>query len=431
MKDISSRDLIKDPITLIDISFKRGEFIFSALWMLNSLYSNLIPNFQDRIRFIWDNCIYILIDEKYKDGELIRRLYLDLKLINDEFSISSNFKKEHIYICSTNDMTPIENTPIRNMSGENLKMKFDIVIGNPPYQDPTTKKVQGSRKNPSKLWHGFIIIANKICAKDGIVALITPPNYTQPTNKSFKEVMSRTDLFINMDNKITKMLDVSIKTSYFVYRNKEDLSIKNVNFFDGSSNFQTQYKYGDMIPMIEFSKLGQSICNRVLNNDFEKYVFKSNQDEIPNFKNLPKIGNDQYKYPMFDFQATRFSKLKPRDFEKTKIIISEFLARRPPNNLLLPNIYLDEKGEYGCLYKKKGGYITFNSIISAKNTFFYLKDSKVMNFVFKQFSINSFMQSRVLESITKIECDVNITDEYLYNYFGLTPNEIDIIENNI
>ncbi|MFW6002516.1 MAG: Eco57I restriction-modification methylase domain-containing protein, partial [archaeon] len=305
-----------------------------------------------------------------------------------------------------------------NILEEQIDMKFDVVIGNPPYQDPTTKKVQGSRKNPRKLWHDFIKKSNEISKYGGYISLITPPNFTQPTNKSSKEVMSKKDLYINMSTDIRKKVGVGIAMSYFIYKNEDNLEKKDVSFFDGKNNFNIPYVYGDMIALIDFSRIDQQICHKVLNNDLKKYDFKSNQKEIKSFKHLPIVKDNVYKYPIFDFQNIKYSDKKPSDINKPKVIISEFLSRRG-GGYLLPNIYLDKHGEYGCWYKKKGGYIDFNSKNEAENIFHYLRYSNLMNFVFKHFSINSFMQSKVLESITVIDPTKKWTDQELYEYFNL------------
>ena len=53
-------------------------------------------------------------------------------------------------------------------------MKFDVVIGNPPYQNKTEGNRGGSSSNP--LWWEFTNIAFNIVKDNGIVSLITPDN---------------------------------------------------------------------------------------------------------------------------------------------------------------------------------------------------------------------------------------------------------------
>ena len=47
-------------------------------------------------------------------------------------------------------------------------MKFDVVVGNPPYQAP-------GKENKAKLWPQFVEMAfDELVAPDGYVSLITP-----------------------------------------------------------------------------------------------------------------------------------------------------------------------------------------------------------------------------------------------------------------
>lgn len=76
-------------------------------------------------------------------------------------------------------VTDIKDTEVLN------DMKFDVVVGNPPYQDPLT---------PSrKLWVEFIFCANKVVRAGGICAMVTPNSWvTRPDGQKFSKV---TELF--------------------------------------------------------------------------------------------------------------------------------------------------------------------------------------------------------------------------------------------
>lgn len=68
------------------------------------------------------------------------------------------------------------NIEFKNALEEDINMKFDVVIGNPPYQLPV--KNNGTRKGSgNKLWHRFIEFAFDISKDDGIVSFITPAHW--------------------------------------------------------------------------------------------------------------------------------------------------------------------------------------------------------------------------------------------------------------
>ena len=53
------------------------------------------------------------------------------------------------------------------------KMKFDVVFGNPPYQNPNSNSSSG------KLWGKFVEVAFESVTEGGKVAMITPNSWTK------------------------------------------------------------------------------------------------------------------------------------------------------------------------------------------------------------------------------------------------------------
>lgn len=55
-------------------------------------------------------------------------------------------------------------------------MKFDVVVGNPPYNPPTEEKRGGSGSG-NKIWQKFVEIAFKHSKYDSVVAMVVPTNW--------------------------------------------------------------------------------------------------------------------------------------------------------------------------------------------------------------------------------------------------------------
>ena len=58
------------------------------------------------------------------------------------------------------------------------QMRFDVVIGNPPFQEVTEK---GRKDQASNLWTKFWVKSLKLAKEDGIVSLITPTSWLSPS----------------------------------------------------------------------------------------------------------------------------------------------------------------------------------------------------------------------------------------------------------
>jgi hypothetical protein len=63
-------------------------------------------------------------------------------------------------------------------------MKFDVVIGNPPYQAP--KELEGGKKKGTiggDLWSKFVKKSVELCKDDGYISLIHPPMWRKPEHE--------------------------------------------------------------------------------------------------------------------------------------------------------------------------------------------------------------------------------------------------------
>lgn len=74
---------------------------------------------------------------------------------------------------------------------EDIKMKFDVIVGNPPYQD--------SRAPTLKLWHKFVELSFNLVEDGGYFAFVTPRSWverpnSQLSNKIVKEVFTKNQL---------------------------------------------------------------------------------------------------------------------------------------------------------------------------------------------------------------------------------------------
>ena len=83
-----------------------------------------------------------------------------------------------LLVCFTNDVLvryPQINIAKGDFLSLNFNMKFDVIVGNPPFQDG------GRGDEANKLWPYFVKKADDLLADDGYVAMISPNGWMQPT----------------------------------------------------------------------------------------------------------------------------------------------------------------------------------------------------------------------------------------------------------
>lgn len=91
------------------------------------------------------------------------------------------------------------------------KMKFDVVIGNPPYQDSKNNDIA------SNLWSKFWVKALRLTKDDGIVSLITPFSWCSPS-QDFKKIADAYEgdrRLWDTFNRFTSVADVENVAQYF------------------------------------------------------------------------------------------------------------------------------------------------------------------------------------------------------------------------
>jgi hypothetical protein len=116
---------------------------------------------------------------------------------------------------------------------ENINMKFDVIIGNPPYQE----KVGPNKTEP--LWNKFVKKAIELCNTNGYVAMIHPSGWRNIEGK-FKDIqkliLSKKVYFLSIHNEKDGLETFGAETryDYYVLQNVEnDGSETMVRFQDG------------------------------------------------------------------------------------------------------------------------------------------------------------------------------------------------------
>jgi hypothetical protein len=395
--NIKDRDLINNPIKLVDAYVKQAEFILPSVFYLDKIYKNIKEDYIERMQFIFDNCIYAVIDNKYYNTTIYRNLIKDLIDMFPEVNFS-NFKK-HIYKYNLDH-------EIKDMEKD---MKFDIVVGNPPYQDPDNK----NKAHP--IWVKILEICFNILLKEnGLIGFITPDSWMTPSSKITKYFTNKELIWLYMDG--SKYFNVGSKITTYIIKNKNN--DKNSTCIEWDDKKIDMNLFGmDFIPS-DISEVSFKVLKSFSNED--KIIINSigKPWRSDDKENVSKEETSDFKYKLFhtNTESIYSKKIHPNQNDK-KIIINKTGTWKP--------FYSDNMGFT---------HINYAKIVSSEQEGFLVEkylNSKLINYYIKIMNIFGARDKYTIENIPTMPAKYNGKDQDLYDYFNLTQEEIDYIEANV
>jgi site-specific DNA-methyltransferase (adenine-specific) len=301
-----------------------------------------------------------------------------------------------------------------------FKMKFDVVIGNPPYNwSDGTKQRKNNREN---LWTRFISKSfEEWVTEDGYVAMVVPKTWMSPS-RDYGSTIIVQDYFkpnqveaINIDE-CARHFNVGSSFSYFVVRVDGSKSSQVTKVVSNSGKFDmdlssTTWDMG--IPTILekdiISMLGKFYAGAKPFDWLRQY--EGQVDEIL----------DQGPVAVFHTPASKGKTFcnTPSYLHTTVKVMVSLSGRYEP---FYDNGNTSPSGFIVCLKIKQG-----ESLVNAQSVL----DSKLYKLVVdKLFRYNGFINGNVLKGLPALDLTKLWTDQDIYTHFNLTKDEIDAIERN-
>jgi site-specific DNA-methyltransferase (adenine-specific) len=286
-------------------------------------------------------------------------------------------------------------------------MKFDVVVGNPPYNDGE------KRGSYNSVWYKFVLCGNRLTKQDGFLSMITPQTwFSQPR--------------INKGNGIAKVADIIFGTATVI----ETIGLE--KHFPAVGSTFSYYIISPTLHGTQVTVNGNIIDRCSIRSALLSYsasiVLKLQSHPLfprcsnaSGGKHLSQTQDAVYQYPTVVSQnRTDYATTKSK-FHNTKKAI--FLVRTafdfpvldPIGNLSPPSgsvssVYLfDTEQEclsFGDLFNRK----LYKFIISAQRKH------------------HGFLSMLTVSSIPLVDLSRSWTDEELYAHFNLAQEEIDYIE---
>ncbi|CAB4123190.1 Restriction modification methylase Eco57I [uncultured Caudovirales phage] len=273
-----------------------------------------------------------------------------------------------------------------------IDMKFDLVIGNPPYQNTHTAK-----RWP--LWHEFVIKSKELSKSH--VALVTPNSWIGAGTSDAKAAIWSSLVSCNLD--VGRHFDVGSTFSFFI------LDVNN-----STPSFRVKTAKEELV----IPRTQEWIPNTAtqlaidINRKFfttEKFSFKRGECHSSNKSNFSDSG-----YDVFHTNAqTLHLKKKPTAFESAKVAISlsgysQFKYGK--------DFGVSQAAAYMCVDETQ--------LDNARSVF----ESRLFSWALNANKWSGWNSLDVIKSLPLMDLSKLWTDSDIYKHFKLTPEEIEYIE---
>lgn len=441
----------------LDPCCKTGVFLREITIRLIKGLKDEIPDLQERVNHILTNQVYGIAITELTALTTRRTLYCS-KDANGEFSICTTFghpegniyyrRIEHDWkngICSLCGASQSEydrsvhletyayafiHKPIEEL----FNVKFDVIIGNPPYQ----LSVSGNNKRSIPLYHKFVEQAIKLNPK--YITMIIPSRwFSLPAMKNFRATMfdqNKLEYLVDFLDSNSCFSDVDIKggVCYFLWNNRHDgpCNVKTIK----SSSISTMTRYLTHLETNVFIRHNEAIpiLEKVLSFQelsFSTIVSKQKPFGLPTNYTASECSEDG------DLKVHAFKKkmyAKKDEITKNTDLIDLYKLFTPKAvgsgvmgcDRLQP--ILGSPGEI-CTetYLVVGASSDLNEVLNIlsytqTNFFHFMWGLKKIT----QDALNSSFELIPMQDFSK-----PWTDEELYKKYGLTQEEIDYIESMI
>ena len=298
---------------------------------------------------------------------------------------------------------------------ENLDMKFDCVLANPPYQ--------AAKGESATIWDNFVIKGMELAKDGGMVSMIHPPAWRKPGHYLWKIMTQDNQLVyvnINGEEKGNKIFNAGTRFDYYLIK-KEKPTKETLVIDELGAETSIDLIGRECLPNFGISiwdKITGSADQKLLaNHSYECSTLKSNlahADEnhpYPQLTAMSKTGVPRYVY----------SKTPHTDQYTKKVIFSD-------SRFLVP--LFDVDAMLGA--SEHGIYIKVQNNKEGENLVKYLK-SDLIQFVVKATKWGNFqMLWTMFKYIDWPFSDFDeVTDDVIYSHFGITEEEIEFIEKQI
>ncbi len=295
-------------------------------------------------------------------------------------------------------------------------MRFDHIIGNPPYQDSS----HCEKKNT--LWRKFVDLSLRMCNDKGIIAFIVPSSWMGSKELLKKYFLNHNLLFINKDE-CKRHFNVGSTFSYYIMEKGEYCGItkivnKEINGDIVSSEIDIRDYIFDSFPR-NLSIISNSILKKVLDKKLPVLgIINSTTHHNVHHDRWKTQEQGDFVYPVYNTP----SKL--------------YFFNTPHRHQNIPKIIIPT-----TTYYRKTLFTTFGT---TQSFCYLLLDDKIIpeialsnlnnilfDYVNECFRYANWNNVQVLKKLPLIPLDRKMSDMDILNFFGIDTEEAEYIKKQI
>lgn len=290
----------------------------------------------------------------------------------------------------------------KNKNGE--LMKFDLVIGNPPYQ--------------KEMWVDLVQVALDCCKTGGYVVMVTPTNWVFSYYKAHKMIFANEVIIASND--VTAFFPSIAESIGWFFLQKTPRVSTQIPML-GKDGAQYAFQPGEFMVARGLSAVTNNLLSK-FNALAKRECFKSNCKT----DSLRETPDDEFKFPVINhIWGMKYTNVAPTHPGQMRVFLSRTLVRRGGQRTM--KAHTDLKGEMRHL---DGFYFLVDNEEEALDLEWLIQESKLMRFISGQVDKSQYLSPELRVNIPHLTSSVR-TDRALAEYCQLEEAEIEHLNKSV